>query len=399
MKKLTPLWLLAVFVLTACTLPQAVSMKQPFSIKKTSPASGQPVLLAPVTETFPEAKKGTTATNPAEKDQTYLGRALKELFGYGPVPMIPYVVGFYEYKADKPRVEFVRDAVAARLQVRGIPSEPLAEEAALRTLKEGRFGMSVKIRNLKASSKSKFMTLLIVSAFTHKETIATVNVDCELWQGGKSAAIWSGSAEAVSTTKKSHGMAANIFADAAAKAVDQCIVDSGLADMRARTTGDAYALLQEKARAAEGANPARAIELYAQAYRTAPDNEQVLASIMSIGRVARAHPRPIPESAKDLMARGKALVSLAKTPAELTKAAKSMEEAVDIAPEWATGHFNAALAKEAAGQWGGASWHLKIYLALSPEAQDREKIRMKLAELQLREERGDKPEAISASGE
>lgn len=371
-------------------------MKQPYNLKKTSPASGQAVMIAPVTETFPEAKKGTTATNPAQRDSTYLGRALKELFAYGPVPMIPYVVAFYEYKSDKPRTEFVRDAVAARLQARDIPSELLTEESGLRMLKDGRFGMSVKIKNLKTTSKSKFITILIISIMQHKESIATVAVDCELWQGGKSAPIWSGSAEAVSTTKVAHGMAANIFADAAAKAVDQCIVNSGLADMRARTTGDTYALLQEKARAAESSNPERAIELYSQAYRAAPNAEQVLASIQSIGRVARDNPRPIPESAKDLMARGKALVSLARSHTDFSNAAKSMEEAVGLAPEWATGHFNTALAKEAAGQWGGSAWHLKIYLALSPEAKDREKIRMKLAELQLREERGDKPDAIGA---
>jgi hypothetical protein len=396
MKNFTSLWLIPAVLLTGCTINSTVSMKQPYHLKKTSPAAGTPVMIAPVTETFPEPKKGTTATNPAQKDSTYLGRALKELFAYGPVPMIPYVVAFYEYKSDKPRTEFVRDAVAARLQARGIPSELLAEEAGLSSLKDGRFGLSVKLRNLKTTSKSSFMSIIIISFMQHKESIATVDVDCELWQGGKSSPIWSGSVQAVSTTKVGNGMAANIFADASAKAVDQCIVNSGLADMRARTTGDTFALLTEKARALEDSNPERSIELYSQAYRNAPDAEQVLSSIQSIGRVARANPRPIPESAKDLMARGKALVSLAKSHVDFANAAKSMEEAVGLAPEWAQGHFNTALAKEAAGQWGGSAWHLKIYLALSPEAKDREKVRMKLAELQLREERGDKPDAISA---
>lgn len=100
---------------------------------------------------------------------------------------------------------------------------------------------------------------------------------------------------------------------------------------------------------------------------------------------------PVPEEALDLMAQGKAALSLAKSPDEYAPASAAMERALTLAPWWATGHFNTAVTQEGAGLWSSAATHLRLYLLLDPQSPEREKIRQKIAELELRQTRGDKP--------
>jgi hypothetical protein len=105
---------------------------------------------------------------------------------------------------------------------------------------------------------------------------------------------------------------------------------------------------------------------------------------------------PVPEEAQDLMAQGKAALTLAKSPADYAPASEAMEHALTLAPWWATGHFNTALTQEGAGLWGSAATHLRLFLQLDPQTPEREKIRQKIAELELHQKRGDKPVGLSA---
>lgn len=100
---------------------------------------------------------------------------------------------------------------------------------------------------------------------------------------------------------------------------------------------------------------------------------------------------PIPEEAQDLMARGKAALALAEAPADYLPASAAMERSLTLAPWWATGHFNTALTQEGAGLWSSAANHLRLFLQLDPQAPEREQIRQKIAELELHQERSDKP--------
>lgn len=100
---------------------------------------------------------------------------------------------------------------------------------------------------------------------------------------------------------------------------------------------------------------------------------------------------PVPAAAQELMTRGRAAMAMARAPEDLGLAGKDMEKALAQAPWWATGHLNTALVLEGAGHWSQAAAHLQMYLQLEPQAADREKLRLKIAELQLRQERGDKP--------
>lgn len=100
---------------------------------------------------------------------------------------------------------------------------------------------------------------------------------------------------------------------------------------------------------------------------------------------------PVPAEAQHLMARSKAALALARSPAEYGPASQAMERALALAPWWGAGHYNAALTQEGGGQWGSAAAHLKMLLQLDPQSPERDSIRQKVAELELRQERGDKP--------
>jgi hypothetical protein len=100
---------------------------------------------------------------------------------------------------------------------------------------------------------------------------------------------------------------------------------------------------------------------------------------------------PVPAEAQNLMERGKAALALARSPAEYAPASTYMERALALAPWWSAGHYNAALTQEGGGKWGTAAAHLQMVLQLEPQTPERDRLRQKIAELEMRQERGDKP--------
>lgn len=141
-------------------------------------------------------------------------------------------------------------------------------------------------------------------------------------------------------------------------------------------------------------DPVGALLSYQQALaRVFPGNARALGLQGKVVNAAARIPDlpPVPEEAQDLMAQGKAALALAKTPADYAPASEAMERALMLAPWWATGHLNTALTQEGAGLWSNAAHHLRLYLQLDPQTPDRERIRQKIAELELHQKRGDKP--------
>jgi hypothetical protein len=113
----------------------------------------------------------------------------------------------------------------------------------------------------------------------------------------------------------------------------------------------------------------------------------------AVADAAKLNPRPAAsDEAKRLMAKGKAFTAGAKSPDDFGQAAAEMKKALALAPSWATGYFNAALAEEGAGLWADAAHHLKDYLTLNPDADDKAKVLDKIAALEVREEKGDLPD-------
>lgn len=150
--------------------------------------------------------------------------------------------------------------------------------------------------------------------------------------------------------------------------------------------------------AALASDPVGALLAYQQALaRVQPGNARALAlQGKAVAAVSRSAAPPVPEEAQNRMAEGRAALALAKSPADYRLASDAMERALSLAPWWATGHFNAALTQESAGLWSNAAAHLKMFLQLEPQSADREKLRLKIAELELHQKRGDLPAGMSA---
>ncbi|MFI5346776.1 MAG: SUMF1/EgtB/PvdO family nonheme iron enzyme [Elusimicrobiota bacterium] len=132
-----------------------------------------------------------------------------------------------------------------------------------------------------------------------------------------------------------------------------------------------------------------ALLVYTRALSTAPaDSEQALKIQDKAIEVASQLVKkpPVSDDAKHLMERGKAFVAAAQGSQDYARAAEEMNKALALAPWWTTGYYNAALAEEAAGELAEAHRHLKIYLKLAPEAEDREKINHKLAQIEVHAE-------------
>jgi hypothetical protein len=178
-------------------------------------------------------------------------------------------------------------------------------------------------------------------------------------------------------------------------------LDEIFAEVRADRTLADYAAGKRRARALEESgdaalsahDAAAALDDYARALRTAPPGSAVEVRVRErYLRLAAASPsEEVPEEAKSLMAKGKAFAREAKSPDDFRDAAAAMNQALALAPSWASAYFNAALAEEGAGLWNDAARHLRDYLKLKPDAEDKAKVLEKIADLEVHEERRDKP--------
>lgn len=190
----------------------------------------------------------------------------------------------------------------------------------------------------------------------------------------------------------------------------QAVTNTGLQALRARildndelilTRADKAALrdLEQQADSAlAGGDALGALLGYQQALeRVRPGNARALQlQTKAVAAVTRGAAPPVPEEAQNRMTEGRAALALAKSPADYRLASDAMEQALSLAPWWATGHFNTALTQESAGLWSSAAAHLKLFLQLEPQAAEREKLRLKIAELELHQKRGDLPAGMSA---
>lgn len=154
------------------------------------------------------------------------------------------------------------------------------------------------------------------------------------------------------------------------------------------------AILRKGDRLFQSGDAAGALVSYTLALDSMPRDSDlaVKAQDKQIEAVIHLAPRPaIPDKAKDLMTLGKAFVAQAKNQQDYAQAIENMNKALKLAPWWSSGHFNTAVADEGAGRWAEAQFHLRYYLKLDPDAQDKEKVRQKIAELEVHVEKADAP--------
>lgn len=357
-----PPLLVALSVLTGCIKTGKQELDPEFA-KAKAETSGLPVALPPVAETF-EYKTSTAAFR---SDPAFLGKYLSDMVAFGPVPLLPIDMQYYEVRTAKgTRADLVRDAAAERLKARGIPArygQPGPDELAL----------AVTLRSLELNAKHGFITLIIDSGLTFQGLHPTVSLACKLLRGEQ--AVWSGETT-TALAAEHYKFAGHAISAAIAAAVDDCVEKSKVVSVRAGVVAGRFAELLKNGQ-------------YAEAYRIAATPEQAASAVDGLARSFAG--RAVPEEAKELMARGRAAATMAKSAVDFGTASDAMERAVDLAPWWASGHYNAALAAEGAGRWTAGAKHLKHYLKLKPDADDREAVRTKIAELELRQERGERP--------
>ncbi|MBI2358410.1 MAG: tetratricopeptide repeat protein, partial [Deltaproteobacteria bacterium] len=101
-------------------------------------------------------------------------------------------------------------------------------------------------------------------------------------------------------------------------------------------------------------------------------------------------PPSIPEEATRFSVRGEVAIKEAKSTADFGEAAKEFSKAVRVAPWWADGYINLAVAQEKAGQLSEAIRSLKLYLLASPASPDTDKVKRQIYALEYRQERAGK---------
>jgi len=91
-------------------------------------------------------------------------------------------------------------------------------------------------------------------------------------------------------------------------AIDQCITGTGLPEIYARLANGEYEQLMKVGGKSEAAGEAqKALTQYAQAYEISLTAEQTQSAIKAMGRLTqKASETPVPDGAKDLMAKGAA---------------------------------------------------------------------------------------------
>ena len=81
-------------------------------------------------------------------------------------------------------------------------------------------------------------------------------------------------------------------------------------------------------------------------------------------------PEAIPEAAQRSLGQGLAIMERAQSPKDYEEAARALEKAVGLAPQWREAYYNLAQAQEAAEKYPEAIKSLRKYLALSPPGED-----------------------------
>lgn len=353
-------------LVSGCTTVRTIPMKDVFPVSGPAHTKGTAVTLLPVEESQEAAA--------FKADQTYLGKGLSELLGYGPLPIVPFIVAYAEFHADSSRTDIIRTAVLSRLKTLGIPAIYQTEGGIdqFKFLPEDRLGITMRIRKLDVDTQFRFFfTLILASAFDYGDNVAHALLDCQLWQAGQAAPLWEGTVDGRYSTKDlkkdakyQHG---NVVGEAVFAAVDQCITKSGLIETRTKLSNQRYArLMTNGGKQATDGNTVKALDTYGQAYGSAMTPEQSLDAIKAMALLIQADPsKPVlPEEARKLKVQAEGAVREKK----FKEAADLYAEALNATPWWPEGHFNRALVLGETGDYVMAMREMKHYLQLAPDA-------------------------------
>jgi len=113
---------------------------------------------------------------------------------------------------------------------------------------------------------------------------------------------------------------------------------------------------------------------------------------VSIFWVSILYAQGIPPEARSHFNRGLSIARSASSKIDYQNALKEFKKAKELAPNWPDVYFNLGLVNEKLGYYGEAIKSFKVYIKLSPQAEDARQIKDKIYELEYIQERKAKEE-------
>ncbi|MFH1093712.1 MAG: tetratricopeptide repeat protein [Candidatus Omnitrophota bacterium] len=177
-----------------------------------------------------------------------------------------------------------------------------------------------------------------------------------------------------------------MLTDALIELVPKFFTDAKIRTALMASGGSTYAVkdvLNKAEEAEKKGNLKEAFDLYMQSLAEGPLNRDVIIRVIGIYRALKPAP-VISEEARKQASYGKAALDLAKDESGYFNAVQEYQKAIRLAPWWVDLYINTALIMEKAGLYTEAVEYLNLYLLAAPEAQDAEKVRAKLYELEYK---------------
>ncbi len=140
----------------------------------------------------------------------------------------------------------------------------------------------------------------------------------------------------------------------------------------------------------QSGRPREALTNYIAALQAASegsaDDQRLRETIIKL--VLRIQPPPaIPEEARRFAIRGRTWIKDGKSQSDFEEAAKEFANALRVAPWWADGYFNHAVALEQSGKFSEAIRSLRLYVLAAPAGPDLDKVKDRIYALEVRQER------------
>lgn len=328
-------------------------------------------------------------TSGQQKNSSYLGSGIDDI---ALALLIPIEVKSREYYADISRTDLIRDAWVSRLTSMGLPAayRPDTQQANSNGLPDGHLLISTRLRKLDVTNDTLGVTLILATTFTASELESSVLLDCQVSAPGAGTPLWQGTEEGASSEKEitkndqaevaSKGIATWVVRKAIDKAIDGCITKSGLKQQSVRLRSDAFAKWIKQSQDKEAANDlSGAVASYTRAYRAATDPDQTITAIKAMARVTKGK-TGLPEDARRVGVQATTLIQERK----YDDAISAYQQALDVAPWWAEGHFNLALLMAQQSRFADAVTAMKLYLELASNAPDARAAQDKIYEWELK---------------
>ena len=331
----------------------------------------------------------TTQAQEYQKDPRYLGEGTKQFFLIGPLPI---AWEWNKYHGDNPRIDIVRDAFIAKLNEVGLPIvyESDRKLNQLGHLPESHLVVSAKIRSLEISNSITFATLLVDTAGGYKYLEASIVIECQVHQPGNPMPLWQGTIEGkadeseITEEMKIEGEQHKpwVVRRALDSALQEFLTKSGIHSISVRLRGEAYARAVKASQEAESAvKLPQALELYAKAYSLADTEDRSLPIIKAIARLTRTQPDMValPEEARRYGVQATSFVEKKR----YDEALALYDQALELAPWWAEGHFNRALVAASQNRYRDAVASMHYFIVLAPTSPDARAAQDKIYEWEL----------------